>query len=282
MPDLSDDDINRSDDQVMDYSVHIHMPDIVGGRRTSHITTFYEEDCHEDPKKSSTPKTEGQQTTGPSTSGDPSTTAAKPIHKKRTPPSTSPNQPKVSKVITVVADPEKNHAQEESKDLQVAFIHSEISCVRENIKKMDKLPDEVKLLPNSIDSVHGNVNTVGANCVKVKTDVTSILEEVRDTDKVVHDVKTHVLGLHTEANNLKGDIHVLKSKTVELKVVSQGAKDEVGDVRMLKEDITSVEGKINILQQDMPHIKHEIGLMKSDVSTVTQGATEQRTKFLEY
>ena len=64
-----------------------------------------------------------------------------------------------------------------------------------------------------------------------------------------------------------------------LKVVSQGAKDEVGsarmeiasvagNVRILKEDGTSVEGKINILQQDMVHIKHEIGLLKSDVSTM--------------
>ena len=158
----------------------------------------------------------------------------------------------------------------------MAFIHSGISCVRENIKKMDKLPDEVKLLRNSLNSVHGDVNTVGASCVQVKTDVSSILEEVRDTDKVVHDVKTHVLGLHAKANNLKGDIHGLKGKTLELKVVSQGAKDEVGsarveiasiagDVRMLEENVTSVEGKINILQEDMAHVKHEIRLMKSDV-----------------
>ena len=81
---------------------------------------------------------------------------------------------------------------------------------------------------------------------------------------------------------MKGDIHGLKSKAVELssvKVVSQGAKDQVGlarvemrasiagDVRMLKEDVTSVEGKINILQQDIAHIKHKIVLMKSDVCT---------------
>ena len=79
MPDLSDDDINRSDNKGMDYSMHIHTRDIAGGRRSSHITTFYK-DSHEDPKESSTPKTQGQQTTEPGTSGEPSTTAAKPTH----------------------------------------------------------------------------------------------------------------------------------------------------------------------------------------------------------
>ena len=112
--------------------------------------------------------------------------------------------------------------------------------------------------------------------------------KVRDTYKVVHDVKTHVLGLNAEANNLKGDIHGLKSKTVELKVVSQGAKDNVGsacleicsiagDVRMLKKDVTSVEGKINILQQDMAHFKHEIGLMKLDVCTMKHDLVTVKT-----
>ena len=70
----------------------------------------------------------------------------------------------------------------------MAYIHSEMSCVRENIEKLQKLPHEVHLLRNSIDSVHGD-NTVGTSCVKVKSDVTSILEEVRDADKIAHDVK---------------------------------------------------------------------------------------------
>ena len=79
---------------------------------------------------------------------------------------------------------------------------------------MDKLPDAVKLFRNNIDSVYGDVTTEGASCVKLKTDVTSILEEVQDTDKVV---KTHVFGPYAESNNLKDDIHRLKSKTVKLK-----------------------------------------------------------------
>ena len=76
----------------------------------------------------------------------------------------------------------------------------EVSCVRENIEKLQKLPHEVHLLRNSIDSVHGDINTVGASCVKVKSDVTSILEEVRDADKIAHNVKTHVLGLDMRIN----------------------------------------------------------------------------------
>ena len=104
-------------------------------------------------------------------------------------------------------------------------------CVRENLQKMDKLPEEVKLIRNSIDSVHGDITSVGANCVRVKTDVSAILEELRDADKVVHDVKTHILGLHAESNNLKGDIHGLKSKAVEVKVVCQGTKDQLGSTR---------------------------------------------------
>ena len=66
-------------------------------------------------------------------------------------------------------------------------------CARENLQKMEKLSDEVKLIRNSIDSVHGDITSVGANGVRVKTDVSAILEELRDADKVVHDVKTHVL-----------------------------------------------------------------------------------------
>ena len=62
----------------------------------------------------------------------------------------------------------------------MAYIHSEMSCVRENIEKLQKIPHEVHLLRNSIDSVHGDINTVGASSVKVKSDVTSILEEVRE------------------------------------------------------------------------------------------------------
>ena len=53
---------------------------------------------------------------------------------------------------------------------------------------MDKLPEEVKLIRNSIDSVHGDITSVGESC--------AILEELRDADKVVHDIKMQILGLH--------------------------------------------------------------------------------------
>ena len=270
LPDVSDEDTQRSLDGDLAYSVHIRSPHIAEGKRSSHVVTIGEGESPSSPQTSSTPKIRQENTV-------PTTTQQTSVPQKKTPPvpwTTS----HVTKTITV-EEAAKKSSRDEGEDLQVAYIHSEMSCVRENIEKLQKIPHEVHLLRNSIDSVHGDINTVGASCVKVKSDVTSILEEVRDADKIAHDIKTHVLGLHAETNNLKGDIHGLKSKTVEVKVISQGAKDELsnarveissmaGDVKILKEDVTSVEGKINIMQADIAHIKHEMGLIRSDVSTV--------------
>lgn len=275
LPDLSDDNIDRTDmDEGMDFSGHLKDDDRVEGQRSSHVQSFKVGEAPTEPTTSSTPRTAQGQSTGPVSSEDPST--VKPTLDSTT------NQTVGQASASV---PEKD---QQSDDLQVAFIHSEISCVREHIQKMHRLPDQVKLIGNSVNAVHGDISTIGANCVTVKAEVNSIADGLRDTDKVVRDVKTHILGLHAESSNLKGDLHGLKTKTVELRVVSQGAKEELcaarveigsvaGDVGMLKEDVTSVEGKINVLQQDMSHIKHEMGLMKSNVCTMRHDLAAVKT-----
>ena len=249
----------------MAYSVLIRPHDIAQGaqgKRSFHVSSLQDEEPPKSPKTSSTPKRR-QPAPGSGASGQASTVVHEPT----------------TKTVITVEDSEKKTAQDQTDHLQVAFIHSEMLCICENLQKMYKLSEEVKLIRNSIDSVQGDITSIGANSVRLETGVSAILEELRDADKVVHDVKTHILGLHAESNNLKGDIHGLKSKAVEVKVVCQGTKDQLGsarfemssvagDVRILKEDVTSVEGKITIQQQDMAHIKHEMGLMKSDATTV--------------
>ena len=157
LPDISDNNTQRSDDEDMANSVHIRPPDIVQGaqgKRSSHVSSLQDEEPPKSPKTSSTPKRR-QPATGSGASGQASTVDHEPT----------------TKTVITVEDSEKKPAQDHTDHLQVAFIHSEMLCVRENLQKMDKLPEEVKLMRNSIDSAHGDITSVGANRVRVKTDV---------------------------------------------------------------------------------------------------------------
>ena len=83
LPDISEDNTQRSDDEDMAYSVHIRPQDIAQGaqwKRSSHVTSFQDEDPPESPKTSSTPKRR-QPTTGFGTSGQASTVGQEPTTK---------------------------------------------------------------------------------------------------------------------------------------------------------------------------------------------------------
>ena len=99
MPDLSDDNINRSDmKEWTTPCTTTHKTSQVGDVPLT-LQHFMKKTVWRTQNKSSTPKTQEQQTTDPSTSVEASNSAAKPTHKKRTPPSTSHKNPKVPEVI---------------------------------------------------------------------------------------------------------------------------------------------------------------------------------------
>ena len=75
LPDISDDNTQRSDDEDMAYSVHIRPHDIVQsaqGKRSSYVSSLQDEEPPKSPKTSSTPKRR-QPATGFGASGQAST-----------------------------------------------------------------------------------------------------------------------------------------------------------------------------------------------------------------
>ena len=56
--------------------------------------------------------------------------------------------------------------------LQVAFMHSELNCIREHVEKIAVLPQELTLLRNSVESAQGNLGVVGTHSLAIKSDVT--------------------------------------------------------------------------------------------------------------
>ena len=66
LPDVSDEDTQRSLDGDLAYSVHIRSPHIAEGKRSSHVVTIGEGESPSSPQTSSTPKIR-QENTVPTT-----------------------------------------------------------------------------------------------------------------------------------------------------------------------------------------------------------------------
>ena len=111
--------------------------------------------------------------------------------------------------------------------LQVVFMHSELTCIREHMEKLNSVPKDISTLRNSVESSQGDVNVVGTHCVAMKTDVSSMAGDIRNGGNEVNSIKTHVIGLRSDAMALKEDLHGLAKNVVESKNISKGTKEEV-------------------------------------------------------
>ena len=83
LPDISDDNTQRSDDEDMAYSIHIRPHDMVQGtqgKRSSYVSSLQDEEPPKSPKTSSTPKRR-QPATGSGASGQASTVDHEPTTK---------------------------------------------------------------------------------------------------------------------------------------------------------------------------------------------------------
>ena len=113
LPDVSDEDTQRSLDRDLAYSVHIRSPHIAERKRSSHVVTIGEGESPSSPQTSSTPKIRKEKTV-------PTTTQQTSVPQKKTPPvpwTTS----HVTKTITV-EEAAKKSSRDEGEDLQVAYI----------------------------------------------------------------------------------------------------------------------------------------------------------------
>ena len=103
--------------------------------------------------------------------------------------------------------------------LQVAFMHSELTCIRKHME-LNIVPKDISTLGNSVESSQGDVNVVGTHCVAMKADVASMAGDMHNSTNEVNSIKTHVIGLHSDTMALKGDVHGLAKNVVESKIVS--------------------------------------------------------------
>ena len=90
--------------------------------------------------------------------------------------------------------------------LQVVFMHSELTCIREHMEKLNSVPKDISTLRNSVESSQGDVNVVGTHCVAMKTDVASMASDICNSANEVNSIKTCVIGLRSDTMALKGDL----------------------------------------------------------------------------
>ena len=50
----------------------------------------------------------------------------------------------------------------------MAFMHSELTCIREHVDKIAVLPQELTQLRNSVESAQGDLDVVGAHSLAIK------------------------------------------------------------------------------------------------------------------
>ena len=131
---------------------------------------------------------------------------------------------------------------------QVAFMHSELICIREHMEKLTSLPKDISTLQNSVESSQGDVNVVSTHCVAMKADVASMAGDTRNSANEVNSIKTHVIGLRSDTMALKGDLHGFAKNVVESKIISKGTKDEVASAQV---DILRVGDDVNIVKTDV-------------------------------
>ena len=163
--------------------------------------------------------------------------------------------------------------------MQVAFMHSELTCIREHMEKLTSLPKDISTLRNSVESSQGDVNVVGTHCVAMKADVASMAGDMHNSANEVNSIKTHVIGLRSHTMALKGDLHGLAKNVVESKIISKGTKDEVAsarvdivrvgdDVNIVKTDVMGVDSKVSVICQDLSSLKHDVNVIKADVVSI--------------
>ena len=116
--------------------------------------------------------------------------------------------------------------------LQVAFMHSELTCIREHVEKIAVLPQDLTLLPNSVESAQGDLGVVGTHSLAIKSDVTSMAADVKNNGGEINSLKTNVIGLRSDTMALKSDLHGFSKNVVESKLVSRNTKDEVASARV--------------------------------------------------
>ena len=163
--------------------------------------------------------------------------------------------------------------------LHVAFMHSELTCIREHMEKLNSVPKDISTLRNSVESSQGDVNVVGFHCVAMKAYVASMAGDLNNSANEVNSIKTHVIGLCSDTTALKGDLHGLAKKVVESKIISKGTKDEVAsarvdivpvgdDVNIVKTDVIGVDSKVSVIGQDLSSLKHDVNVIKADVVSI--------------
>ena len=167
-------------------------------------------------------------------------------------------------------------ASGDQEGLQVAFMHSELTCIREHVEKIAVVPQEIALLRNSIESTQGDLGVVGTQSLAIQSNVTSIAADITTTGTEVSSFKTHLIGLRSDTMALKSDIHGLAKNVVESKLLTRSTKDEVAsarvdivrvgdDINIAKSDVLGVDRKVSLMGSDLATLKHEVNVMKSDV-----------------
>ena len=62
----------------------------------------------------------------------------------------------------VTSDKSTKDKSGDQEGLEVAFLHSELTCIREHVEKIAILPQELTLLRNSVESAQGNLGVVSS------------------------------------------------------------------------------------------------------------------------
>ena len=122
----------------------------------------------------------------------------------------------------LVSDKSTKDKSGDQEGLQVAFMHSELTCIWEHVEKITVLPQELTLLRNSIGSAQGDLGVVGTHSLAKKSDVASMAANVKNTRTEINSLNTHVIGLRSDTMALKSDLHGLSKNVVESKLDKVG------------------------------------------------------------
>lgn len=210
---------------------------------------------------------------------------------RKTTPSVAKDRARPTVQAKAAKQPEGEKKAESSGDqegLQVAFMHSELTCIREHIEKISSIPQDLLLLRNSVESAQGDVVVLGTQCHGFKKDLASIGADLNSSSQEVNSVKTHIIGLRADTMGLKGDLHGVSKICVEGKIIAKGTKDEVSnarvdlvrvsdDVNTVKRDVVGLDSKVAVVVDDLASLKHEVCVIKSDVASIKRDVASFKT-----
>ena len=141
--------------------------------------------------------------------------------------------------------------------LQVAFMHSELTCNWEHVEKIAILPQELTLLCNKVESAQGDLGVMGMHLVVMLR----LSKNVVESKLVSRSTKDKIASARVDIVRIGDDVYIARADVlgVDCKIL------------VMAIDIAALKHDVNVVKCDVVSIRKDLGVFKSELATIAAG-----------